>query len=45
MSNLTELLGSFGTRTNDLLRDTWKFTLSLSNIITYSSVRLEPEGA
>jgi len=44
MSNLTDLLVSFGTRTNDLLRDTWKFTLSLSNIITYSPVAWNQKG-
>ena len=44
MNNLTELLGSFGTRTNDLLRDTWRFTLSLSNIITYSPVTWNQKG-
>lgn len=44
MSNLTDLLGSFGTRTNDLLRDTWKFTLSLNNIVTYSPVSWTQKG-
>jgi uncharacterized protein DUF815 len=38
MGNLAELLGGFGARTNDLLRETWKFTLSLNNIVTYSPV-------
>jgi len=44
MSNSRDLLGSFGTRTNDLLRDTWKFTLSLNNIITYSPVSWDHKG-
>jgi len=44
MSNLTDLLGSFGARTNDLLRDTWKFTLSLNNIVTYSPVSWNQKG-
>jgi predicted AAA+ superfamily ATPase len=44
MSNLTDLLASFGTRTNDLLRETWKFTLSLNNIVTYSPVAWNQKG-
>ena len=44
MSNLTELLSSFGARANDLLRDTWRFTLSLSNVITYSPVTWNQKG-
>lgn len=44
MGNLPDLLGSFGTRTNDLLRDTWKFTLSLNNIVTYSPVAWNQKG-
>lgn len=44
MRNLTDLLSGFGTRTNDLLRDTWKFTLSLNNIVTYSPVTWNQKG-
>jgi hypothetical protein len=44
MSNLSDLLGCFSTRTNDLLRDTWRFTLSLNNIITYSPVTWNQKG-
>ncbi|MBZ5682795.1 MAG: ATP-binding protein [Acidobacteriia bacterium] len=44
MRDLADLLGGFGTRTNDLLRDTWKFTLSLNNIITYSPVAWNHKG-
>src|ERR1035437_2511952 len=47
MGNLAEVLSEFGARANDLLRDTWKFTLSLNNLIPYSPVtwdykRLDP---
>jgi predicted AAA+ superfamily ATPase len=47
MGNLAELLGRFNARANDLLRDTWKFTLSINNVIPYSPVtwdhrRLDP---
>lgn len=38
MGNLADLLRSFGARANDLLRETWKFTLSLNNVIPYSPV-------
>lgn len=38
MGNLGDVLSRFGTRTNDLLRDTWKFTLSLHNVIPTSPV-------
>src|ERR1039458_6797793 len=44
VKDLTDLLGGFGTRTNQLLRDTWKFTLSLNNIITYSPVAWNHKG-
>jgi len=44
MRDLADVLCSFGTRTNDLLRDTWKFTLSLNNIITYSPVTWNYKG-
>lgn len=44
MRNLADLLRSFGTRANDLLRDTWKFTLSLNNIVTYSPVTWNQKG-
>ena len=44
MRDLADVLGSFGTRTNNLLRDTWKFTLSLNNIITYSPVTWNYKG-
>ncbi len=44
MRDLADVLGGFGTRTNDLLRDTWKFTLSLNNIITYSPVAWNHRG-
>ena len=44
MNTLTELLSSFGNRTNDLLRDTWQFTLSLNNIVTYSPVTWNQKG-
>jgi predicted AAA+ superfamily ATPase len=44
MRDLADVLGGFGTRTNDLLRDTWKFTLSLNNIITYSPVAWNHKG-
>src|ERR1017187_3640760 len=47
MGNLANVLSGFGARANDLLRETWKFTLSLNNIIPYSPVtwdykRLDP---
>jgi predicted AAA+ superfamily ATPase len=47
MGNLADLLSKFGARANDLTRDTWKFTLSLNNVIPYSPVtwdhkRLDP---
>ncbi len=38
------MLSTFGTRTNDLLRDTWQFTLSLNNIIPYSPVTWNRKG-
>src|ERR1700690_2941866 len=44
MMDLAEGLGGFGTRANDLLRDAWKFTLSLNNIITYSPVAWNHKG-
>jgi hypothetical protein len=44
MKDLAEILSGFGTRTNDLLRDTWKFTLSLNNITTYSPVAWNHKG-
>ncbi len=44
MRDLADVLGGFGTRINDLLRDTWKFTLSLNNIITYSPVAWNHKG-
>ncbi|MGD1214272.1 MAG: ATP-binding protein [Terriglobales bacterium] len=44
MGDLVEVLGNFGARTNDLLRDAWKFTLSLNNIITYSPVAWNHKG-
>jgi predicted AAA+ superfamily ATPase len=47
MGNLAEVLSEFGARANHLTRDTWKFTLSLNNVIPYSPVtwdykRLDP---
>jgi predicted AAA+ superfamily ATPase len=44
MRDLVDVLSGFGTRTNDLLRDAWKFTLSLNNIITYSPVAWNHKG-
>jgi predicted AAA+ superfamily ATPase len=44
MLDLADVLGGLGTRTNDLLRDTWKFTLSLNNIIPYSPVAWNHKG-
>ena len=44
MSDLADVLSGFGIRINDLLRDTWKFTLSLNNIITYSPVAWNHKG-
>ncbi len=44
MIDLADVLSSLGTRTNDLLRETWKFTLSLNNIITYSPVTWNHKG-
>ncbi len=44
MSNFTEGLEGFSVRTNHLLRDTWKFTISLNNIVTYSPVAWEQKG-
>ena len=44
MQDLADVLSGFGTRTNDLLRDTWKFTLSLNNIVTYSPVAWNHKG-
>lgn len=44
MSNLQDRLGSFGVRTNDLLREAWRFTLSLSNIIPNSPVTWNQKG-
>lgn len=44
MSNLTELLDGFSARTNGLLRETWKFTISLNNIVTYSPVAWDQKG-
>src|ERR1035441_2047836 len=44
MQDLADVLSGFGTRTNDLLRDTWKFTLSLNNIATYSPVAWNHKG-
>ena len=44
MKDLADVLSGFGTRTNDLLRDTWKFTLSLNNIVTYSPVAWNHKG-
>jgi predicted AAA+ superfamily ATPase len=42
--DLLESLVDFGARTNDLLRDTWGFTLSLNNIVTYSPVTWNQKG-
>jgi predicted AAA+ superfamily ATPase len=44
MAISAELLGRFGTRTNDLLRQVWNFTVSLNNIITYSPVTWSYKG-
>ncbi len=44
MRDLADVLSGFGTRTNALLRDTWKFTLSLNNIIIYSPVTWNHKG-
>ena len=44
MRNLADVLSTFGTRANDLLRDTWQFTLSLSNLILYSPVTWNYKG-
>jgi predicted AAA+ superfamily ATPase len=44
MGNLAEVLSTFGTRTKDLLRDTWQFNLSLNNIIVYSPVTWSYKG-
>ena len=44
MNDPTELLASFGARTNDLLRDAWQFTLSFSNIVTYGPVTWNQKG-
>ncbi len=44
MRDLADVLGGFATRTNDLLRDTWKFTLSLNNLISYSPVAWNHKG-
>jgi predicted AAA+ superfamily ATPase len=44
MRDLADVLGCFATRTNHLLRDAWKFTLSLNNIITYSPVAWNHKG-
>ena len=44
MKYLADVLSGFGTRTDNLLRDTWKFTLSLNNIITYSPVAWNYKG-
>ena len=44
MRDLADVLSGFDTRTNGLLRDTWKFTLSLNNIITYSPVTWNHKG-
>jgi len=44
MRDLEDVLSGFSTRTNDLLRETWKFTLSLNNIITYSPVTWNHKG-
>jgi len=38
MGTLADVLDRFRARANDLLRDTWKFTLSLNNVIPYSPV-------
>ena len=47
MVNLADVLSTFGARANNLLRDTWQFTLSLNDVIPYSRVtwdykRLDP---
>jgi predicted AAA+ superfamily ATPase len=44
MRDLADVLSGFGTRTNDLLRDTWKFTLSLNNLITSSQAAWNHKG-
>ena len=44
MIDLADVLSGLGTRTNDLLRETWKFTLSLNNIVTYSPVTWNHKG-
>jgi predicted AAA+ superfamily ATPase len=44
MANLNDALSNFAFRTNALLRDTWKFTISLNNIVTYSPVTWNQKG-
>ncbi len=44
MRDLADVLGGFGNRTNDLLRNTWKFTLSLNNLTTYSPAAWKHKG-
>lgn len=44
MKDLADVLGGFGPRTNNLLREVWKFTLSLNNLITYSPVAWNHKG-
>jgi len=44
MSDLRELLSAFGSRTNSLLRQTWKFTLSLNSIVTNQPVAWNRKG-
>jgi predicted AAA+ superfamily ATPase len=44
MATLQKVLNRFSTSTNTLLRDTWSFTLSLNNIVTYSPVTWTDKG-
>jgi len=44
MTNLAKVLGKLSVRTNALLRETWNFTLSINNIVTYSPVSWSSKG-
>ncbi len=44
MSDLVKTLGKLSLRTNALLHETWNFTLSLNNIVTYSPVSWSYRG-
>ncbi len=44
MSTSPEVLRAFGSRVQDLLRQTWNFTLSLNNIVTYAPVTWNNKG-